>query len=155
MKQFFAAAFLVLGLWACSSPASEEHAHNADDSHPGEEGLQSLSYTLYTDTSELFVEFKPLVAGTTSKFAAHLTHLGENFTPYTEGSVTVSLVVGGKGIRHSVNAPISPGIFRLALQPTQAGIGKLVSLTTWMFIRTKKRRWLTSLPKREAAIFPT
>jgi membrane fusion protein, heavy metal efflux system len=126
MKQFIAAAFLVLGLWACTSPASEEHAHNADGSHPEEEGLQAVSYTLYSDTSELFVEFKPLVVGTTSKFAAHLTRLGEQFTPYTEGTVTVSLLVGSKGVKQTATAPTSPGIFRLALQPTQAGMGKLV-----------------------------
>jgi RND family efflux transporter MFP subunit len=90
------------------------------------EGLEPLAYTLYTDKSELFVEFKPLVVGQTSKFAAHLTKLGENFLPYTEGTVTVSFIQGGKSIMNTANAPSSPGIFRLALQPAQAGIGKLV-----------------------------
>ena len=63
-----------------------------DHSHTEEkkEELQALSYTIYTDKSELFVEFKPLVVGQTSKFAAHLTKLGENFLPYTEGTVTVT-----------------------------------------------------------------
>lgn len=126
MKQFFAFSLLVLSLVACTGSRENEHAHNSDGSHPGEEGLQPVSYTLYSDTSELFVEFKPLVVGTTSRFAAHLTLLGENFTPYTEGVVTVSLLVGGKGIRHTVDAPSSPGIFRLSLQPTQAGAGRLV-----------------------------
>src|SRR5688572_5858445 len=125
MKHFFAISWLVLSLMACTNQTSDEHAHNADGSHPGEAGLQSVSYTLYADSSELFVEFKPLVVGTTSKFAAHLTRLGENFTPFTEGTVTVNLLVGNKGIRNSVTAPSSPGIFRLALQPTQAGVGKL------------------------------
>lgn len=126
MKQFLALSLLVLSLMACTGGREKEHAHNPDGSHPGEEGLQPVSYTLYSDTSELFVEFKPLVVGTTSRFAAHLTHLGENFTPYTAGTVTVSLIVGGRGIRHTVDAPSSPGIFRLALQPTEAGIGRLV-----------------------------
>lgn len=115
------------GVMSCTRTSTEEeHAHAADGSHPGEEALQALSYTLYTAKSELFVEFKPLVVGQISKFAAHLTHLGENFTPYTEGTVTVSLVTGDKGIKHKALAPSSPGIFRLALQPTQAGLGRLI-----------------------------
>ncbi|SDL88477.1 RND family efflux transporter, MFP subunit [Daejeonella rubra] len=117
---------LLTGVMSCNRTSTEEdHAHAADGSHPGEE-LQALSYTLYTDKSELFVEFKPLVVGQVSKFAAHLTHLGENFTPYTEGTVTVSLVTGNKGIKHSADAPSSPGIYRLALQPTHVGTGKLI-----------------------------
>ena len=89
-------------------------------------GLASLSYTLYTEKTELFVEFNPLVVGTTSKFAAHFTKLGENFTALTEGTVTVSLIMGDKGVRHTVEAPASPGIYRLALKPSSAGKGRLV-----------------------------
>ncbi len=119
-------ASLLAGLVACNNKVSDDHAHAPDGSHPGEEDLQALSYTLYTERSELFVEFKPLVAGQTSNFAAHLTVLGENFLPYTEGNVTLSLILGQKGIKNLAASPGSPGIFRLALQPTQAGIGKLV-----------------------------
>jgi RND family efflux transporter MFP subunit len=125
MKHIFAAFFLAVAIIACNNPATE-HPHAPDGSHPGEEGLQSVSYTLYSNKSELFVEFKPLVVGSTSKFAAHLTKLGENFLPYTEGTVTVSLLQGNKGLKNTATAPSSPGIFRLALQPTQAGLGKLI-----------------------------
>ncbi|MEK6614654.1 MAG: efflux RND transporter periplasmic adaptor subunit, partial [Bacteroidota bacterium] len=51
-------------LFSCS----QEHEHEADKN-----GLEALAYTLYTDKTELFVEFKPLVAGTENKFAAHFT----------------------------------------------------------------------------------
>ncbi len=118
MKQLLA-AFLLFGvLCSCGNKGAEEQAH--------EEGLEALSYTLYTKKSELFVEFKPLVVGQTSKFAAHLTKLGENFLPFTEGTVTVSLLMGNKGLKNTAAAPSSPGIFRLALQPSQPGMGKLV-----------------------------
>jgi membrane fusion protein, heavy metal efflux system len=126
MKHILAAFFAVFAIVACNNNASEDHPHAPDGSHPGEEGLQSVSYTIYSEKSELFVEFKPLVVGSTSKFAAHLTKLGDNFLPYTEGTVTVSLVQGSKGLKNIATAPSSPGIFRLALQPTQAGWGKLV-----------------------------
>lgn len=88
--------------------------------------LEPLAYTLYTEKTELFVEFKPLVVGQTSKFASHFTILGENFKALTDAKITVSLIVGENGIKNSVDAPSSPGIFRLALSPKTAGTGTLV-----------------------------
>lgn len=126
MKYLVAACLLVTGLTACRQNEAGEHAHNADGSHPQQEGLQAISYTLYTDSTELFVEFPPLVVGKTSRFATHLTHLGGSFRAYTEGKVAVSLIQADKGLRNSVDSAASPGIFRLALQPLRSGWGKLV-----------------------------
>ena len=102
---------------SCNSQRNEEPAPD--------EQLQPLSYTIYTDETELFVEFPPLVSGETVRFAAHLTEL-ENFKPITEGNLTVSLIKEGKGIRSTVDGPTSPGIFRPGLQPKEAGIYQLV-----------------------------
>jgi membrane fusion protein, heavy metal efflux system len=118
----------VLGLAGCgdaSKPSHDGAASEEAHGHPhGEEaGPASLSYTVYTDQTELFVEFKPLIVGQTSSFAAHLTRLGENFKPLTEGQLTVSLVKGTQGIRPTVEAPRSPGIFGPRLQPKTAGSG--------------------------------
>ena len=93
---------------------------------PKNNSLEPLAYTLYTDNTEMFVEFKPLVVGSTSKFAAHFTVLGENFKPLTDAKITVSLIIGASGIKNAVDAPSSPGIFRLALEPKTAGTGTLV-----------------------------
>lgn len=93
---------------------------------PKNTSLEPLAYTLYTDNTEMFVEFKPLVVGSTSKFAAHFTVLGENFKPLTDAKITVSLIIGSSGIKNAVDAPSSPGIFRLALEPKTAGTGTLV-----------------------------
>jgi len=120
MKQILLLMPLFLFLIACNSNETG-HGHSHAD-----EGLSPLAYTIYSEKTELFVEFKPLVAGSTSKFAAHFTVLGETFTPLTEGNVNVSLIIGNKGIRNSSNEVSSPGIFRLALNPTQSGTGKLV-----------------------------
>ena len=69
--------------------ANAEHGHlHGDETHAGVE-LESLAYTLYTDKTEIFVEFKPLIVGRTSKFASHFTQLGEKFKAITDGSVTV------------------------------------------------------------------
>jgi cobalt-zinc-cadmium efflux system membrane fusion protein len=118
MKHLLSICLLAISVIGCKQKTAKEEIT--------EESLQALSYTLYTEKSELFVEFKPLVVGQTSKFAAHLTILGENFLPYKEGTVTVSLIQGDKGIKNTADSPSSPGIFRLALQPTQAGMGRLV-----------------------------
>jgi len=109
-------ALLVLSLVSCNK--KEDIKEGA--------AFEPLAYTLYTDNSELFVEFKPLVVGQTSKFAAHFTVLGENFKALTEANVTVSLIVGKEGIRNSADKPSSPGIFRLALTPKIAGKATLI-----------------------------
>ena len=106
-------------LFSCSG----EHTHE----HEAEEhGLEPLAYTMYTEKTELFVEFKPLVVGNESKFAAHFTILGEQFKPFTEGTITLTVTVNGKSVSTKSTEPSNPGIFRLALKPDMAGIGKLV-----------------------------
>ncbi len=97
----------------------------ADDAHPAH-GPEPFAYTVYSDSTELFVEFEPLVVGQLTSFAAHFTVMGELFTPLTQGTVTVSLIMGDKGIRTTAEKPVSPGIYKLALQPAVAGTGKLV-----------------------------
>jgi membrane fusion protein, heavy metal efflux system len=117
MKYLFSIFLLTVAMIACKQKVKEEKQ---------EVSLETISFTLYTSKSELFVEFRPMVVGQPSKFAAHLTLLGENFLPYTEGTVTVSLIQGSNSIKDSAAVPSSPGIFRLALQPVQPGIGRLV-----------------------------
>ncbi len=110
------ALFTVL-LMSCNT-GNQNHVHD--------HGPEPVAYTRYSDYVEIFVEYKPLVVGSPSKFAAHFTLLGETFLPLSEGSVTVSLIVGEKGIRHQADTPAVPGIYRLALMPVVAGQGKLV-----------------------------
>jgi membrane fusion protein, heavy metal efflux system len=108
--------------FSCQRGTSSEEEHG----HPHEPETTTLAYTLYSDKTELFVEFKPLVVGRSSRFAAHFTKLGDNFTALDEGTITLSLTVNDKGIRTTTNEPSNPGIFRLALKPVVAGKGKLV-----------------------------
>jgi RND family efflux transporter MFP subunit len=46
--------------------------------------------------------------------------------PVREGSVTLSLIKGDKGIRNIADAPSSPGIFSPTIQPKEAGSYQLV-----------------------------
>lgn len=126
-KYILAASGLCL-MFACQPVQSSghshgDHSHGAEDDHAHEE--ETITYTKWTDKVELFVEFKPLVVGEISKFAAHFTK-GIDYKPVQSGSLTVSLIIGEKGIRQTVNSPSSPGIFNPGLQPTISGIGQLV-----------------------------
>lgn len=116
-------AFAFLAM-SCKDKAEDAHAHNADGSHMGEE-VPRTEYTVWTDKTELFVEFPALIAGSPSRFAAHFTVL-DGHQPVREGSVTISLIKGGKGIRNTADSPSSPGIFSPSIQPKEAGIYQLV-----------------------------
>ena len=111
---------------SCQSTEENGHAHDAQGGHIDEANqIPRVDYTRWTDKTELFVEFPVLVVGKTSRFAAHFTVLNGH-RPVTEGSVTVSLVKDEKGIRHTVEAPSSPGIFSPSLQPRAAGNYQLI-----------------------------
>ena len=118
---FIVLAFLAI---SCNDKAEDAHAHNADGSHVGEE-VPRMGYTLWTDKTELFVEFPALIVGNPSRFAAHFTVL-DGHRPVSEGPVTVSLIKDGMGIRNTADAPSSPGIFSPAIQPKEAGTYQLV-----------------------------
>jgi membrane fusion protein, heavy metal efflux system len=79
------------------------------------------SHTSWTERTELFVEFPPLVAKQKSRFAIHLTRL-DNFKPMTQASVEVKLSAPNEAPQtFSVNAPSRPGIFGVDVRPERAG----------------------------------
>jgi len=129
LKYLLLAVFAVSVMACSSNHNSHGHSHDVIGGHaPHHDHSQDdvmLSYTLYAADLELFVEFPPLVAGQISPFAAHITQLS-NYTPVSDGQLTVSLIRDNRGIRHTVDTPSSPGIFRPALQPREAGSYKLV-----------------------------
>ena len=87
---------------------------------------EPLSVTRWTDKTELFAEYPPLVAGSTSRFAIHLTRL-DTFKALTEGSVEVRLQGGaGQPEVFRVDSPSRPGIFGVDVKPAHAGKRELV-----------------------------
>jgi len=126
-KSLLLLAALCYLLVACNSNSPEaeaDHAHDAAGNHLTE--LEALAYTFYTSKTELFVEFKPLVVGTESRFAAHFTALGDLFKAIGKGTIKLSLV--GENASQSITAtePEVPGIFRLRMTPEKAGNYQLV-----------------------------
>jgi cobalt-zinc-cadmium efflux system membrane fusion protein len=87
---------------------------------------EALSFTHFTDRTELFVEFDALAKGAESAFAAHVTRLAD-FKPLASGTVTAILSGGGAPEeRFTSNAPSVPGIFRPVAKPQHAGQRRLV-----------------------------
>ena len=82
---------------------------------PSETELPTLNVTNWTDRTELYMEYPPLVAGHTALFAVHLTTLGD-FKPVTAGQARVEFtpVTGGQPTALSGPQPSRPGAFRHA-----------------------------------------
>ena len=122
MKNIFIGLLAILLIAACQS-----NSHDAEGSQPAaaESELEALAFTLYTAKTELFVEFKPLVVGQESRFAAHFTTLGESFKAIGEGSVTLTMSGPAGSQSVTADAPQVSGIFRLRLTPEKPGLYKL------------------------------
>ncbi len=115
--RMFGVLLLALLAGACGSEDAAETA---------EAELEPLAVTKWTDKSELFAEYPPLVVGQTSRFAIHLTDLS-NFKAVTSGQVEVRLEGGGAAPESfRVDAPSRPGIFGVDVKPARAGARELV-----------------------------
>jgi hypothetical protein len=103
MERFFLYpfAFIIALLIGCSRVADENQTEPSGG-----------SVTLWTSTSELFMEYPALVVGQEARFAIHLTWLSD-FKPVTEGRLDL-LFTSDDGTRKQTSAerPTSPGIFR-------------------------------------------
>lgn len=123
---------------ACTAEQSERHADEAEqgavphvdaaaDHGHGHGHGGGISITHFSDATELFVEYPPLVRGEEAAFAAHLTWLGTLFSAVDEGELVVSLE-DATGTTASARSEVSdtPGIFRPVLVPTAVGRQRLV-----------------------------
>jgi RND family efflux transporter MFP subunit len=87
---------------ACGREAAEPEAE-----------LPTLDITHWTDKTELFMEYPPLVAGQTALFAVHLTRL-RDFSAMTTGRPRIEFTpeAGGTPVVLQGNEPSRPGVFR-------------------------------------------
>ncbi len=80
-----------------------------------------LSVTRWSEKTELFMEYPPLVAGQKARFAIHFTDL-RTFKPIGVGRVTVRMVPSGETAEvFATEAPSRPGIFGVDVSPKSAG----------------------------------
>jgi membrane fusion protein, heavy metal efflux system len=116
-KAFISAAALAAGLVACG-----KHDHREDHVRDAGERGGGGAITLFTPKSELFMEFKGLVVGIETGFAAHLTVLSD-YHPVTAGQVEMEFTSSdGSRMEAKAEAPSNPGIFRPIVKPVKAGL---------------------------------
>ena len=100
----WAGVVLAIGLTvACRTPPAPEPAE-----------VPSLDVTSWTGKSELFMEYPPLVAGQTARFAVHLTRL-EDFSALNSGRPRIEMTPegGGAPVTLAGSGPLRPGAFRV------------------------------------------
>jgi RND family efflux transporter MFP subunit len=108
-------------------PTVEEdggHPHGAEGGH-GHGG--GTAVTVWTEDSELFFEYPSLLAGQTSDpWAVHLTRLAD-FSPITEGTLTLAFRGADGTVYTTVSAaPVRPGIYTPAVALPEPGFYELV-----------------------------
>jgi RND family efflux transporter MFP subunit len=122
-------------IWMAASIAVSCHSHGHDEEHghgqaqghqhASEDSRPALSFTHWTDRTELFMELRALVAGQDSPCAAHVTTL-EPFAALAQGSVTVLLRSPAGDERFESLPPSVPGIFRPVARPNAPGSRRLI-----------------------------
>ena len=101
-------AALALGIAGCRN--EDSHAGDAHDDHGHGHGGSAVVVTLWTDQSELFMEYPPLVAGKSERLIVHLTVL-ETFDPVHSGTLTVEFSGNGSPYRVTSHEPARDGIY--------------------------------------------
>jgi RND family efflux transporter MFP subunit len=105
--------------------AERGHGHDQGHGQATEDPRPALSFTHWTDRTELFMELRALVVGQDSPCAAHVTKL-DPFSAFASGSVTVLLRGPSGEERFESRAPTVPGIFRPVAKPAVAGLRRLI-----------------------------
>ena len=117
-------ALLLLG--GCSGGDSGNGQNEVQAPAVDETRGAAVAVTNYTATNELFVEYRPLVAGVETSFAAHMSWLPD-YRAVNEGVLTVELIQpNGSVQRVASRVSDTPGIFRPAMTPQGAGPARLV-----------------------------
>ncbi len=121
----FSGAFaaLLLGTMIMSA-CSDEPSAEAETEAPERAGGV---ITLFTDSTELFMEHPALIVGVGGTFAAHLTDLTD-FTPLRSGRIVLTFTPrsGGAPLVVTQDAPRVPGIYGPAPVFTAAGTYDLI-----------------------------
>ncbi len=86
---------------------------------------EPFSITKWTTKTELFVEFTPLIVGTATPFAAHLTDLSTFQAVSQDVVITTLQSQNGQNITVRSEAT-SPGIYRPVLTPKEPGTYRLL-----------------------------
>lgn len=128
MKRFVG---LLTMLVACGGGHEHEGSKAEHGDHGGEEAeLPGQSVTRWSERTELFMEYAPLIVGKETRFAAHVS-IDATGKPVTGGAVSITLTMTGAApLVATAKEPSSPGIFRPTLTPARAGACELALAVT-------------------------
>ncbi len=126
LVRYGAAAVSSGALAACNNGA------NAGSDASGVEavaGPAGGAITMWTDSTELFMEHPALIVGVPDKFAVHLTDITD-FAPLRSGRITLRFTPrdGGNSLVVVQDAPRAPGIYGPSPEFTAAGVYDLTIL---------------------------
>jgi cobalt-zinc-cadmium efflux system membrane fusion protein len=104
----------VLKIVLCLAIVAAAAACSREAEQPAPEEPPTLDVTHWTERTELFMEYPPLVAGQKPIFAVHLTRLSD-FSAMTTGRPRVEMTPEGGGAPTVLqgNPPSRPGVFRV------------------------------------------
>lgn len=120
----------IIVMTSCGGSGSKSGHHHADEhkhhvekkehhGHHHADEIPDLSFTIFTDDYELFVEFPALVVGEKSRLLAHFTQLS-TYKP-VRSAVVKAYTENDKSNVASVNKPLRDGIFTPTYIPKKAG----------------------------------
>ena len=149
MRYLYFATLLMAGaLLTISACHSHDHDHDHHDHDGHENETAPLSYTHWSENSELFITFSPLIVDAEANLAVHFTNL-KNYQPIETGQVTVTLMQNRLELEKAIlEKPSSPGIFNIKITPKMEGEFQLaIVLNTGTFT--------DSILINEVPVYPT
>ena len=82
-------------------------AHDKASAQGTATGLVAVNHARYSEKTELFEEYAPLIVGQTVRSTAHLTKLGDTFIAYTDATVDVTLTIEGVASRSVARSDVT------------------------------------------------
>jgi RND family efflux transporter MFP subunit len=118
---------MTLAMVALLGVAGCDHDPGGGDAAAEEDLPGGGSVTLWTEKTELFMEYPALLVGEPAKLLVHLTALPD-FAPLRSGNLTLRFEPegGGKAVEVVQDAPRSPGIYGPVVTLPRAGVWELV-----------------------------
>ncbi|MDF1864475.1 MAG: hypothetical protein P1U70_06555, partial [Saprospiraceae bacterium] len=111
---FFTVATLAALIVLITGCQTHSHDHATVEPEP-----TPFSFTIWSKTVELFVDFAPMIIGQESSLAVHFTDL-VSFKPIESGKAIIQLLKNGNSvIEKTADAPNSPGLWVLKLAPSE------------------------------------
>ncbi len=112
---------------ACTDRVNQNGAAVAGENADAANEPAGGAITLWTDSTELFMEYPALIVGAPDKFAVHLTDLTD-FAPLRSGRIALTFAPrdGGAPVTVVQESPRAPGIYGPSPTFTRAGVYDLV-----------------------------